>query len=138
MMSAPAPPSYTPRHCAARLRLTEGGLRPLRSRFTRYSVLRRGGRAVECGGLENRSGRFRPARVQIPPPPLGSAETGMSKRARGIRGHAPSSGAQRTGPNGPETPRDGARLARARLGTAPAEQEGTDAQGSRLTVATDN
>jgi hypothetical protein len=40
---------------------------------------RRGGRAVECGGLENRSGRFRPARVQIPPPPLGSAETGLSK-----------------------------------------------------------
>src|SRR4051812_18331553 len=31
---------------------------------------RRGGRAVECGGLENRFGRFRPTRVQIPPPPL--------------------------------------------------------------------
>jgi 5-methylcytosine-specific restriction endonuclease McrA len=30
----------------------------------------RGGRAVECGGLENRFGRFRPTRVQIPPPPL--------------------------------------------------------------------
>src|SRR4029450_9033247 len=30
---------------------------------------RRGGRAVECGGLENRFGRFRPTRVQIPPPP---------------------------------------------------------------------
>src|SRR5205814_8580333 len=29
----------------------------------------RGGRAVECGGLENRFGRFRPTRVQIPPPP---------------------------------------------------------------------
>src|SRR5919109_4920958 len=35
---------------------------------------RRGGRAVECGGLENRFGRFRPTRVQIPPPPLGQAE----------------------------------------------------------------
>ena len=39
-----------------------------------YGVPRRGGRAVECGGLENRSGRFRPARVQIPPPPPTSAE----------------------------------------------------------------
>jgi len=24
---------------------------------------------LECGGLENRFGRFRPTRVQIPPPP---------------------------------------------------------------------
>ena len=31
---------------------------------------RRGGRAVECGGLENRYRRFRRSRVQIPPPPL--------------------------------------------------------------------
>jgi hypothetical protein len=32
--------------------------------------LRRGGRAVECGGLENRFGLLGPTRVQIPPPPL--------------------------------------------------------------------
>jgi hypothetical protein len=31
---------------------------------------RRGGRAVECGGLENRFGLLGPTRVQIPPPPL--------------------------------------------------------------------
>src|SRR5881227_1789398 len=31
---------------------------------------RRGGRAVECAGLENRYGRFRPSRVRIPPSPL--------------------------------------------------------------------
>ena len=34
------------------------------------SPARRGGRAVECGGLENRYRRFRRSRVQIPPPPL--------------------------------------------------------------------
>ena len=33
-------------------------------------VPRRGGRAVECGGLENRFGLLGPTRVQIPPPPL--------------------------------------------------------------------
>ena len=32
-------------------------------------VPRRGGRAVECGGLENRFGLLGPTRVQIPPPP---------------------------------------------------------------------
>src|SRR5262249_587739 len=31
---------------------------------------RRGGRAVECAGLENRYGRLRPSRVRIPPSPL--------------------------------------------------------------------
>src|SRR5213078_3076361 len=36
-------------------------------------LLWRGGRAVECGGLENRFGRSRPTRVQIPPPPLNTA-----------------------------------------------------------------
>ena len=30
----------------------------------------RGGRAVKCGGLENRLGFFRPTWVRIPPPPL--------------------------------------------------------------------
>ena len=35
---------------------------------------RRGGRAVECGGLENRFGLLGPTRVQIPPPPLNQAE----------------------------------------------------------------
>src|SRR6202522_1032756 len=37
----------------------------------RYAGCRgRGGRAVECGGLENRFGGQPPTRVQIPPPPL--------------------------------------------------------------------
>src|ERR1044072_5013025 len=37
------------------------------------SLRRRGGRAVECGGLENRFGPLGPTRVQIPPPPLNKA-----------------------------------------------------------------
>src|SRR5437870_6867204 len=41
---------------------------------------RRGGRAVECGGLENRYPSLGGSRVQIPPPPpltrLGIAEAG--------------------------------------------------------------
>src|SRR3954451_23818834 len=35
----------------------------------------RGGRAVECGGLENRYPSLGGSRVQIPPPPLNRAET---------------------------------------------------------------
>src|SRR5213082_1756169 len=35
---------------------------------------RRGGRAVECGGLENRYPSLGGSRVQIPPPPLESAD----------------------------------------------------------------
>src|SRR6266545_2197337 len=35
----------------------------------------RGGRAVECGGLENRYPSLGGSRVQIPPPPLHQAET---------------------------------------------------------------
>ena len=34
---------------------------------------RRGGRAVECGGLENRYPSLGGSRVQIPPPPLDQA-----------------------------------------------------------------
>src|SRR3954468_12114622 len=61
----------------------------------------RGGRAVECGGLENRFGPLGPTRVQIPPPPLDSADTqaaqtwvrpqhGASCRdRRGFRAQAP-------------------------------------------------
>src|SRR5207245_9541527 len=86
MIRAPAPPSYTPRHCAARLRLTEGGLRPLRGRFARYSVPRRGGRAVECGGLENRFGPLGPTRVQIPPPPLNRPGGTLSRVSGAARG----------------------------------------------------
>src|ERR1700750_554065 len=35
---------------------------------------RRGGRAVECGGLENRYPSLGGSRVQIPPPPLKSSK----------------------------------------------------------------
>ena len=44
-------------------------LGPGASRAT-LSVARRGGRAVECGGLENRYGSLGSSRVQIPPSPL--------------------------------------------------------------------
>ena len=63
-------------HLAARTRFPVALLRPLghlskRAKPSRYSVRpRRGGRAVECGGLENRYGPLGPSRVQIPPPPL--------------------------------------------------------------------
>ena len=36
----------------------------------------RGGRAVECGGLENRYPSFGGSRVQIPPPPLPGKRSG--------------------------------------------------------------
>ena len=62
-------------HLAARTRFPVALLRPLghlskRAKTSRYAVRpRRGGRAVECGGLENRYGPLGPSRVQIPPPP---------------------------------------------------------------------
>jgi hypothetical protein len=47
---------------------------------------RRGGRAVECGGLENRYPSLGGSRVQIPPPPLEQAKNGpipaVSARSR--------------------------------------------------------
>jgi len=45
-----------------------------------WSAHRRGGRAVECGGLENRYPSLGGSRVQIPPPPL---YPGKSARACG-------------------------------------------------------
>src|SRR5579864_2268580 len=41
---------------------------------------RRGGRAVECGGLENRFGPLGPTRVQIPPPPLNQPQSRIRGR----------------------------------------------------------
>src|SRR5881392_1985348 len=57
-------------------------------RLLRYPVrARRGGRAVECGGLENRYPSLGGSRVQIPPPPLAGAKTlrlaGSTRRVRG-------------------------------------------------------
>src|SRR4029079_2265801 len=44
---------------------------PLAQRPPRFCAHpRRGGRAVECGGLENRYPSLGGSRVQIPPPPL--------------------------------------------------------------------
>src|SRR5438034_7257169 len=40
----------------------------------------RGGRAVECGGLENRFGPLGPTRVQIPPPPPFCVRNRVTKR----------------------------------------------------------
>src|SRR6266581_4756839 len=42
---------------------------PIEGSNPSFSV-RRGGRAVECGGLENRYPSLGGSRVQIPPPPL--------------------------------------------------------------------
>ena len=44
--------------------------RAVGGRAATLSVARRGGRAVECGGLENRYGSLGSSRVQIPPSPL--------------------------------------------------------------------
>src|ERR671930_195611 len=57
------------------------------------SLRRRGGRAVECGGLKNRFGPLGPTRVQIPPPPPNKPEAGLSNRVWGILAGAPGSGA---------------------------------------------
>src|SRR6187200_2137252 len=48
---------------------SRGSVGPGSERAT-LSVARRGGRAVECGGLENRYGSLGSSRVQIPPSPL--------------------------------------------------------------------
>ena len=59
-----------------------------RSRL-RYPVpARRGGRAVECGGLENRYGPLGPSRVQIPPPPLDLAESRIASEVPRLRAAA--------------------------------------------------
>jgi hypothetical protein len=53
----------------------------------------RGGRAVECAGLENRYGRFRPSGVRIPPSPSitrGHPSVGCTRRRRRRGGGRPS------------------------------------------------
>ncbi len=52
----------------SRVRIPPSPLGPLRG-----APVRRGGRAVECGGLENRYGSLGSSRVQIPPSPLQDA-----------------------------------------------------------------
>src|ERR671932_1934524 len=49
------------------------------------SPARRGGRAVECGGLENRYGPLGPSRVQIPPPPPLRIEAAGRRNGRRLR-----------------------------------------------------
>src|SRR6266700_1694696 len=49
----------------------------------------RGGRAVECGGLENRYPSLGGSRVQIPPPPLLSAARRSTQSRRCLRRCAP-------------------------------------------------
>src|SRR5918995_5536919 len=44
---------------------------------------RRGGRAVECGGLENRYGSLGSSRVQIPPSPLHKPPRGSGQKQKG-------------------------------------------------------
>src|SRR5918996_3919757 len=60
---------------------------PLAQRPPRFCAHpRRGGRAVECGGLENRYPSLGGSRVQIPPPPLDGSTTAAptSGRASGL------------------------------------------------------
>src|SRR5215470_14372887 len=56
---------------------------PLAQRPPRFCAHpRRGGRAVECGGLENRYPSLGGSRVQISPPPLGSQRKRPRSRRR--------------------------------------------------------
>ena len=61
---------------------SRGSVGPGSERAT-LSVARRGGRAVECGGLENRYGSLGSSRVQIPPSPLIRAGTRSTRRDSG-------------------------------------------------------
>jgi hypothetical protein len=65
----PSAPAYLGRRRQSRHRRRMWGAARLRCAHRR-----RGGRAVECGGLENRFGPLGPTRVQIPPPPLEHAK----------------------------------------------------------------
>src|SRR3954454_25130001 len=57
---------------------------PLAQRPPRFCAHpRRGGRAVECGGLENRYPSLGGSRVQIPPPPL--ARPSLARKAQRSR-----------------------------------------------------
>src|SRR5919201_7063313 len=79
-LSPPArlrPRARASQHCSLGLRRASDEPEPRRSEVT--CISRRGGRAVECGGLENRFGPLGPTRVQIPPPPPDSAETGLKE-----------------------------------------------------------
>src|SRR5215471_7205432 len=63
---------------------------PLAQRPPRFCAHpRRGGRAVECGGLENRYPSLGGSRVQISPPPLPNAacEAGCPPRPQSDGGH---------------------------------------------------
>jgi hypothetical protein len=61
--------------CAAELASNPSFSAPGRLRARTW----RGGRAVECGGLENRFSSLGGTRVQIPPPPLNQAKSGTAK-----------------------------------------------------------
>src|SRR5215467_13872042 len=57
---------------------------PLAQRPPRFCAHpRRGGRAVECGGLENRYPSLGGSRVQIPPPPLPDQRSGPRREEHG-------------------------------------------------------
>jgi hypothetical protein len=89
---------------------------PLAQRPPRFCAHpRRGGRAVECGGLENRYPSLGGSRVQIPPPPLFMSNPIWTIE---LRGSAPVLRAQAESAPGPPgtpltRPRSGARPARA-------------------------
>src|SRR2546423_3730715 len=95
--SPPAGPSPAPAASVRASRLQE----PADTLPSGRKAPRRGGRAVECGGLENRFGPLGPTRVQIPPPPplifmIGSERSPplgrLSQRRAEVLGHIGSVG----------------------------------------------
>ena len=65
-----APATRGDSHAGSRWGRVEPGLHAAARRYSVQPRARRGGRAVECGGLENRYPSLGGSRVQIPPPPL--------------------------------------------------------------------
>ena len=99
------------RHRTVRLQGTGPARRPARTAHSHHQVGLSKRFEPKAARLENRFGPLGPTRVQIPPPPLHSAETGMSNRAWHIRRDGPGSSAQRK--------RGGARSERAQIPPPP-------------------
>src|SRR6478609_2696069 len=82
---------------------------------------RRGGRAVECGGLENRYPSLGGSRVQIPPPPLGDTKPALAGGFRRSRRRTAATASDRWNPlvRGGDWPTTGARYASQRVDGVP-------------------
>src|SRR5436305_1088744 len=80
----------------------EGTEQPVTVRWPRS---RRGGRAVECGGLENRYPSLGGSRVQIPPPPLPEPKPMRTMGSRAYAGRRETRGGARLGSSSLVQPR---------------------------------